>query len=266
MNWTMTTALLWKEWRESRWKLLAFFVAFHLPILVLGLAVVLNERERLTFQTTPPAMLYRGLEMVVFMQSMFVLTFGLLLVIFYAAGTLSREIASRRIFFILERPVTRRHLLGVKYALSATQVYALVALTPLTTLLAVYLGFLTLSRTMPFDESLAKLMPLLGTALKTGLWRGVVGLMVFSVVFCFSVVFESWWINMVAGVGSVITMFYFFGEELIKSIVGPAMGHRRGFSLSNFGEISAETFLVVLMVTAACFVTGQLLFQRKEIT
>jgi ABC-type transport system involved in multi-copper enzyme maturation permease subunit len=267
MNGAITRALVWKEWRESRWKLLAFFWAFHLPVLVGGLALLLNDRERFTLQTTTPEMLYKGFEPAIFMQSMFVLTFGLFLIIFYSAGTVSREIASRRIFFVLERPVTRWHALSVKYAVAGLQVYALAALTPLTSLLAVYLGFLAFSRTMPLDESLAKVVPLMGTALKIGLWRGVVGLMVYSVVFSFSVVFEHWWINMGAGVASVVAMFYFYGEELIMSIIRPAMGrHRRGeFSLSRFGEISTETFLVVLIVAAVCFVAAQVLFQRKEI-
>ncbi|MBI3949960.1 MAG: hypothetical protein HY314_05845 [Acidobacteria bacterium] len=267
MNWSITKALVWKEWRESRGKFLLFFCAFHLPTLIATLSLIVDEENRFSMQTMPPKTVYPALEIMIFVQSMFVLTVGLFLIIFYGAGTVSREIASRRISFILERPVTRWQALSVKYAMSGLQIYALAALTPLTTLLAAYAGLLILSRTVSVQESLAHVIPLAGTALKIGLWRGVVGLMVFSVVFSFSVAFEHWWINMGAGVASVIAMFYFFGKNLILSIVQPAMGrrHQGEFSLKLFGEISTETFLVALLVAAGCFILSQFLFQRKEI-
>jgi len=265
MNGSKTKALLWKEWRETRWKFLAFFLAFHPVVWIATVALLVDKENRFSFQTTPAKAIYQALEGVVFAQSMFILTVGAFLIIFYAAGTVSREIASRRIFFILERPVQRWHVLSAKFAISGMQIYTLTALTPLTTLLAAYLGVMLFSRTLSFEASGPQVLSLAGVALKIGLWRGVVGLMVFSLVFSFSVGFEQWWISLGAGVASVITMFYFFGKSLILSIVEPARGHRGEFSLQKFGEISAETFLVVLLVAAGCFILSHLLFQRKEI-
>lgn len=265
MNWSKTKALLWKEWRETRWKFLAFALVFHPVIWIAVVALLVDKENRFSLQTLPARHIYSALEGVVFAQSMFILTAGLFLVIFYAAGTVSREIASRAIFFILERPVERWRVLSAKFAVSGAQIYALTALTPLTTLLAAYFGALLVSRTMTLEASWAQVMPLAGTALKIGLWRGVVGLMVFSLVFGFSVRFEQWWISMGAGVVSVIALFYFFGKNLILSIVEPARQQRGEFSLQKFGEISADTFLVVLVVAMGCFILSQVLFQRKEI-
>ena len=43
MNREMIKAMLWKEWRETRWKWLAFAVAFHGPLFLAGLVITLEE-------------------------------------------------------------------------------------------------------------------------------------------------------------------------------------------------------------------------------
>lgn len=266
MNWKMTRALLWKEWRETRWKFLAFFLVFHAVAWIFMVALLVDEENRFALRTAPADIVYHGFEGAIFVQSIFTITVGLFLILFYAASTVSSEIASRRIFFILERPVKRRQVLRAKFAVSGLQVYALMALTPLTMLLAAYVGVLIFSRTVPFGQSLGQVVALTDDALAMGLYRGVVGVMVFSLVFSLSVAFEHWWISLGAGVASIIAMFYFFGKELVASIFEPA-GNLRGeeFSLQKFGEISSETFLVVLLVAMGFFILSQILFQRKQI-
>lgn len=264
MNWTKAKILLWKEWRETRWKFLAFFLAFHPLVWISAVALLVDKEHWFTFQTMPAKTVYHVMEGLVFAQSMFTLTAGLFLIVFYAASSISREIASRRIFFVLERPVTRWSVLSAKYALSGLQAYALMALTPLTTLLAAYVGVLFVSHTVTLEASWGHVFPLMGTALRIGLWRGAVGVMVFSLVFSLSIVFEQWWASMGAGVVAVIALFYFFGKSLILSILEPARGHRGEFSLDMFGDISRETVLITLLVAIGCFILSQILFQRKQ--
>ena len=42
----MLKAMLWKEWRETRWKWLAFALAFHIPLGIATLMLALRESVR----------------------------------------------------------------------------------------------------------------------------------------------------------------------------------------------------------------------------
>ena len=53
MNGSKTKALLWKEWRETRWKFLAFFLAFHPVVWIATVALLVDKENRFSFQTTP---------------------------------------------------------------------------------------------------------------------------------------------------------------------------------------------------------------------
>ena len=261
-----TRALLWKEWRETRWKFLAFWAAFHLPLGMAALGLVLQQKNRFAIQTLPSNSLYQGLESIVFVESIFIITMGLALITFFAAGAVSQEVRGRQIFFLLERPVSRFRVLTVKYLVSGLQAYVMAALSPLTALLLAAAGVLMLSRTTGWWEGMNHLLPVMMTALNIGLWRAVIALMVFSIVFVFSVIFERQWAAMGAGPASLVIIFYFFFEELLLSIFRPTEQHRGpGFSLSRFGEIGGGTVLVVLLVAAACFLAAHYLFARKEI-
>ncbi len=262
-----TRALFWKEWRETRWKFLAFWTAFHLPLGIMGFALLIRQKNRFTLQTIPPKILYQGWEGIVFIESIFIITLGLALIAFFAAGTVSRELRGRQIFFLLERPVSRSRVLSVKYLVSGLQAYVMAALTPSTALAVAAIASLLFSRTTDWGDGMAHLGPILESALRIGFWRATMVLMVFSIVFLFSVTFESQWASMGAGLASLVVIFYFFFEDLLGSIFLPAAQQRgRGFSLSRFGEIEGRTVLVLLIVAIACYFVAQSFFARKEIT
>ena len=131
-------AMLWKEWRETRWKWLAFALAFHIPLGIAALVVALREPARFDLYVLSDSVAAQVLDVTLIAQSGFLITAGLFLLAFFAVGSIGAELDNRSIFFLFERPVRRWHVLLFKYAVGAVQTTTCVGLSLLTTLTAVY--------------------------------------------------------------------------------------------------------------------------------
>src|SRR3954463_8432436 len=129
--------MLWKEWRETRWKWLAFACAFHIPLCIAGLTIGLRESNRFDLYALSDSVAGQVLEVALVAQSGFLITAGLFLLAFFAVGSVGAELDNQSMFFLFERPVKRWHLLLFKYVVGAVQTTTCVGLSLLTTLTAV---------------------------------------------------------------------------------------------------------------------------------
>jgi ABC-type transport system involved in multi-copper enzyme maturation permease subunit len=261
----MLEALLWKEWRETRWKWLAFAFAFHIPLGIAGLVFWLQETARFDLYAMSDAIASQILEVALVAQSSFLITAGLFLLAFFAVGSVGAELDNRSIFFLFERPIKRGHLLFLKYAVGAVQTMTCVGISLLTTITFTYLVAAAAATNVTLSGSWGAYTEVISNGLRGSLWTMVIGLMVYSATFLFSVVFEKWWIAVIAGAISLVGMFYYFGASLFDWIISAATRDRDGdVNLDLYGRLDPVPILVMLLVSTGLYFAAQYVFARKE--
>jgi ABC-type transport system involved in multi-copper enzyme maturation permease subunit len=259
-------AMLWKEWRETRWKWLAFALAFHLPLGIVGLMVALRDSARFDLYAMSDALAGQVLEIVLVVQSGFLITAGLFLLAFFAVGSVGSELDSRSIFFLFERPVKRWHVLLFKYSVGAVQATTCVGLSIMTTVTLVYFTCAAAATNVTLAGSWDTFRLVLANGLRGAVWTMVIALMVYSATFLFSVWFEKWWIAVIAGGVSLVLMFYYFGGDLVEWVISRATRNPggEGVNLEFYGRLEIVPILVMLLVSAALYFASQRIFARKE--
>src|SRR5919197_4079241 len=235
----MLKALLWKEWRETRWKWLAYALS--------------------------DAVAAQALEFALVFQSGFLITAGLFLLAFFAVGSVGAELDNRSIFFLFERPLKRWHVLLFKYAVGAVQATTCVGLSILTTVATVYFVMAAAAVNVTLAGSRGAFASVVSNGLRGTVWTMVIALMVYSATFLFSVWFEKWWIAVIAGAISLVAMFYYFGGDLFDWVINRTMVARRGeAALEFYGRLSPLPILVMLLVSTGLYLASQYVFERKE--
>jgi ABC-type transport system involved in multi-copper enzyme maturation permease subunit len=258
-------AMLWKEWRETRWKWLAFAFAFHLPLFIAGLVVTLQESVRFDLRALSDPITGQVLSVALIIQSGFLITAGLFLLAFFAVGSVGAELDNSSIFFLFERPVRRGHVLLMKYLLGAVQTMSCVGLSILTTLSLVYAVMVAGSTYVTFGGSWGSFSNVVANGLRGTVWTMVIGLMVYSATFLFSVIFEKWWIAVIAGAVALVGMFYYFGRNLFEWIISAATRDKGGdVNLELYGRLDPVPILVMLLVSTGLYFAAQYVFARKE--
>jgi ABC-type transport system involved in multi-copper enzyme maturation permease subunit len=260
----MLKAMVWKEWRETRWKWLAFALAFHIPLGIAGLSLLLRESARFDLYAMSDALAARGLEFALIFQSGFLITAGLFLLAFFAVGSVGTELDNRSMFFIFERPVKRWHVLLFKYSVGAIQAMTCVGLSILTTLAFVYAAMAAASSNVTLAGSWGAFQMVVSNGVRGTVWTMIIALMVYSAVFLFSVWFEKWWIAVIAGGISLVGMFYYFGGELFDLIISAATRNEGDVNLDLYGRLDPVPIIIMLMVSATLYFAAQYIFARKE--
>ncbi|MBC7932879.1 MAG: hypothetical protein H7Z38_20140 [Rubrivivax sp.] len=261
----MLKAMLWKEWRETRWKWLAFAFAFHIPLAIAGLTMALQESARFDLHALSNAVAAQALEIALVAQSVFLITAGLFLLAFFAVGSVGSELDNHSIFFLFERPVRRGHVLLLKYLLGAVQTMTCVGLSILSTLAFVYAVMVAVSTHVTLEGSWDAFTNVVANGTRGTVWTMVIGLMVYSATFLFSVLFEKWWIAVIAGAVSLIGMFYYFGENFFDLIISAATRDKGGdINLDLYGRLDPVPIVVMLMVSTGLYFAAQYVFARKE--
>lgn len=267
MNRNMVKALIWKEWRETRWKWLAFYVAFHIPALLGVLAFTFDRSFRFDIMVLSNPLSRQYLNIFLIFQSGFAITAGLFLVAFYAASTVAPEIEGRQIFFLFERPVRRWLILLVKFVMGAIQNLLCIGLSILSTLLLGYVGLVLVAHNVTIRGSWSEFSVVFSNGLRGTLWTAVIGLMVFAGTFIFSVVFEKWWVGVIAGAMSLIGMFYFMGRSMfdwmLTNVVNQPGGPEKA-KLDLYARLDPAPMVAMLGMTVVFYLTAQYLFERKE--
>jgi ABC-type transport system involved in multi-copper enzyme maturation permease subunit len=261
----MMKALLWKEWRETRWKWLAFAFAFHIPLGIAGLVFWFEETARFDLYALSDAVVSTVLEGALVAQSVFLITAGLFLLAFFAVGSVGAELDNRSIFFLFERPVKRGRLLLLKYAVGAVQTMTCIGLSILTTITLTYLAAAAFASNVTLAGSWETYTVVIANGVRGVFWTVVIGLMVYSATFLFSVLFEKWWIAVIAGAISLVAMFYYFGANFFDMIISAATRGKDGdVDLSLYGRLDPVPILLMLMVSAGLYLASQYVFARKE--
>ena len=124
------------------------------------------------------------------------------------------ELDNRSMFFLFERPVRRWQVLLFKYAVGAVQTTTCVGLSILSTLTIVYFIMAASATNVTLSGSRGAFLSVVSNGVRGTVWTMVIGLMVYSATFLFSVWFEKWWIAVIAGAVSLVLMFYYFGSNL----------------------------------------------------
>lgn len=265
MNKAMLKAMLWKEWRETRWKWLAFALAFHIPLGIAALTLTLRESVRFDLYALSNAVAAQALEFALVFQSGFLITAGLFLLAFFAVGSVGAELDNRSIFFLFERPVKRWHVLLFKYAVGAVQATTCVGLSILTTVAFVYFVMAAAATNVTLSGSRGAFFEVVSNGLRGAVWTMTIALMVYSATFLFSVWFEKWWIAVIAGAVSLVLMFYYFGGDLFEWVINRTMVARRGeAALEFYGRLDPLPILFMLVVSTGLYLASQYVFARKE--
>ncbi|MBA3241225.1 MAG: hypothetical protein H0T60_08350 [Acidobacteria bacterium] len=265
MNRDMIKALLWKEWRETRWKWLAFAVAFHLPLFLAGLVITLQESVQFDLQAMSDPIAGQVLSVALVAQSVFLITAGLFLLAFFAVGSVGAELDNHSIFFLFERPVRRGHVLLIKYLLGAVQTMTCVGLSILSSLSFVYAVMVAGSNYVTLEGSWGAFTNVIANGTRGTVWTMVIGLMVYSATFLFSVLFEKWWIAVIAGAVSLVGMFYYFGGNLFDLIISAATRDKGGdVNLDLYGRLAPVPIVIMLLVSTGLYFAAQYVFARKE--
>ncbi len=259
-------ALVWKEWRETRWKWLAFALAFHIPLCIAGLTMALRESARFDLYALSDPVAEQVFAFAIVFQSGFLITAGLFLLAFFAVGSIGAELDNRSMFFLFERPLKRWHVLLFKYAVGAVQTTTCVGLSILTSLTVVYLVMAAAATNVTLSGAWGAYLLVAANGVRGVVWTMVISLMVYSGTFLFSVWFEKWWIAVIAGGLSIAGMFYCFGEMLFEWIIERATRNTSDdeVNLDLYGQLDPVPILVMLAVSAALYLAAQYVFARKE--
>ena len=257
-------AMLWKEWRETRWTWLAFAAAFHIPLVIAGLVVTFREEARFDLYALSDAVAAQGFEIALVVQSVFLITAGLFLLAFFAVGSIGAELDNQSMFFLFERPVRRWHVLLFKYAVGAVQTTTCVGLSILSTLTVVYLVMAAMASNVTLAGAWGSFALVASNALRGTVWTMVISLMVYSATFLFSVWFEKWWIAVIAGAVSLVGMFYAFGQYLFEWIISRATRNTDTVNLELYGRLEFAPIFGMLLIASGLYFASQYVFSRKE--
>ncbi len=262
MSWSMTRALVWKEWRESRLKFLALLGAFHLPLIGFVRAAYFLKRpehDLLAFKMAEQHNLYATL----FYQSAFAMTIGLFLVAFFGASAFAWDYEGNRVFFIFERPVSRAWFLSVKWTVYAAEALVSACVSLFTTQLFVYF-FYNAEGSPVLAISEEQLTGVLQASVRGALWLAALGLGAFAWSFFFGAWFQKWWTALVAGgaaVGVFLALMYFriYGWMLLR------FTHETPVSIDRYAQLQALPLVLLLLAVVAAFAAAQYVFRRREI-
>jgi len=256
-------ALLWKEWRETRWKWLAFALAFHIPLAIAGLIFAFRDEMRFDMYAMTDGVAPYALEGALVIQSIFLITAGLFLLTFFAVGSIGSELDNHSLFFIFDRPVRRWQVLLFKFVVGAVQTTTCVGLSILTSVTLVYLTLAAMATHVTLDGSWGTFVNVISNATRGTVWTMTTALLVYSATFLFSVLFEKWWIAVIAGAISFVLMFYAFGQTLFEWVISRA-AQGDGVNLEFYGRLDPVPIMMMMVVTAGFYFASQYVFERKE--
>jgi ABC-type transport system involved in multi-copper enzyme maturation permease subunit len=257
-------AMLWKEWRETRWKWAAFAVAFHIPLFIAGLVVTFRPEARFDLYALSDSVAVYPFEFALVFQSGFLITAGLFLLAFFAVGSIGAELDNQSMFFLFERPVRRWQVLLFKYLVGAVQTTTCVGLSLLTTLTVIYLVIAAAATNVSLAGSWDSFALVVANGARGAVWTTVIALMVYSGTFLFSVWFEKWWIAVIAGAVSLVLMFYFFGQNIIDWVISKAKPDGDSVNLELYGRLEVLPILAMLLIAVGLYFASQYVFSRKE--
>ena len=230
-------AIVWKEWRENRWKYLTLWLVFNLPILMLGLMLAINRQSRTpfadlgnqTFMKYLPLPLFEGAAVV----SVFLFATG-----FLGVATFLPEVDEQSLFFVFQHPVQRWHYALMKLANGSAHV-ALAAVTASLIAPAAVYGMILLSGKVTTAASGAAFGAVMAAALRAGLWCALVSTAAFAGCALIGSVVPRWWL----ATGCGIVFILLFAKQVLND--------NRFFNGGNFFDMFSDVKEGSLNVSAS---------------
>lgn len=256
--------MIFKEWRDARWKVLLAAVPVVLLVFLLSPYAEFVEEARRIPGEDPAENALRDVNDLYYLGGFFVL---LPLAAFLGVASISGEVSSNTVLLYLSRPTSRTRLLFTKYAVCAGALLVAAALGK------VLIVGVAVARGYPV-ERLGTLEMLLSVVV---LWLGV--LFVLGMAFLMSVIFRDVIVSIVA---CACTLFLVFALPMIVAEYYP-WGHTYemssrltlltywmptsyyyGDGFYEIGGFAITNFLVCLVAAAVPILVALRVFQRKE--
>ncbi|HTS61232.1 MAG TPA: hypothetical protein VMH28_04365 [Candidatus Acidoferrales bacterium] len=198
----MIRELLWKEWRENRWKYATLWLVFNAPILILMLAIGTLPGARDPFGDLSDRMVMKYLPLTLG-EGFLVASLFLLATSMVAVAVFRPDSADKAMFFVFEQPVSRRKYLTTKLLYGACQVALAVCFAVLFAPAAAY-AMMLMSGKATLAGSGAMFGAILGAAARCILWCTLVSVAAFLGAALISALVRRWWLAAICAIGFVV--------------------------------------------------------------
>jgi ABC-type transport system involved in multi-copper enzyme maturation permease subunit len=243
----MIRKLLWKEWRENRWKYATLWLVFNAPILILAAVIGLFPVSRTPFAdlTDRTVMKYLPLPLG---EGFLVVSIFLLATAFVAAATFRPEVENQTVFFMFEQPVSRRRYVAAKLLISLCHLALAVCVAILLAPAAAYAmmligGKVTLAGTIPAFRAT------IGAAARATLLCSLISLVAFTGSALIAALMPRWWLTTVCAILFILLFGYvvqgdnpfFAGNgffDFASSLDGGTMSVSAGFGSAQWLNVS----------------------------
>jgi len=188
----MMREMLWKEWRENRWKYVTLWLVFNLPILILAVSLACSRAARSPFADLSNQTFMKYLPLPLF-ESVLVASAFLLATGFVGLATFLPEVEDKSLFFYFEQPRARWRYALAKLAAGGAQVALAVVAACLLAPAAVY-GMMLLGGKVSAAGSAPAFGVVMAGALRGGLWCALVSIACFAGCALIGSVVPRWWL------------------------------------------------------------------------
>lgn len=193
----MMREIIWKEWRENRWKYVTLWLAFNLPILMVSLMLGIIRASRTPFGDLSNQTFMKYLPIPLFVSAATVSLF-LFVTGFVGVATFLPEVEDKSVFFFFEQPIARWRYALAKLVNGAAHVALAVVTASLLAPAAVY-GMILASGKVTSAASGAEFGVVMSAALRAGLWCALVSAAAFAGCALIGSVVPRWWLATACG-------------------------------------------------------------------
>ena len=221
----MIRAIVWKEWRENRWKYITLWLVFNAPILLLALALALIPGARMPFADLTNRTIMKYLPLALG-ESYLVATGFLLATALVAIATFLPDV-TEKVFFLFEQPLSRRQYVGAKLLNGWVHVALAVCCAILLAPAAVYAMMLIGGR-VTLSGTGAVFVAIFGAAARALAWCSLVSLIVFTGSALIAVLVRRWWLAFTCSLVFLVLFGrfvlgkspFFSGDDFFNMIAG----------------------------------------------
>ena len=202
----MIRELLWKEWRENRWKYATLWLVFNAPVLIMTLVIGLVPSSRRAFAdlTNQTVMKYLPLPLG---EGILVVSIFLLATAFVAVAMFRPEMEDKRIFFMFEQPLSRRRYVAAKLLIGAFHVALAVGCAILLAPALVY-AMMLISGKVTLAGSGAAFGAIMGASARAILWCALVSLVAYTGSALISALLPRWWMSIACAILFILLFGY----------------------------------------------------------
>jgi hypothetical protein len=197
----MIRKLIWKEWRENRWKYAALWLVFNSPLLILALVLAFVPASRGAFADLSDRTVMKYLPLTLgetfLVASIFFLATALV------AVSAFRPPADYSMFFVFEQPISRRRYAAIRVLNGAAHVALAVCISILLAPAGIY-GMMLISGKVTLAGSGGTFLAMLSTAVRALLWCSLLSIVVFAGSALISAVLPRWWMAAVCAVAFIL--------------------------------------------------------------